>query len=155
LLLLFGGGITLAKGFQATGLAAWIGSQLTYLNQVPVIVMIFLICVMLTFLTELASNTAMVTVFMPILAATAAAMQAHPFLLMIPATISASCAFMLPVATAPNAVIFGSGYVSIQQMAKAGLILNIVGAFIVTLLVYLLAIPVFGITLDSVPMWAK
>jgi sodium-dependent dicarboxylate transporter 2/3/5 len=155
LLLLFGGGITLAKGFQATGLAAWIGSQLTYLNQVPVVLMIFLICVMLTFLTELASNTAMVTVFMPILAATATAMQAHPFLLMIPATISASCAFMLPVATAPNAVIFGSGYVSIQQMAKAGIILNIIGAFIVTLLVYLLAIPVFQITLDSVPAWAQ
>jgi sodium-dependent dicarboxylate transporter 2/3/5 len=155
LLLLFGGGITLAMGFQTTGLAAWIGAQLTYLNQVPVIMMIFLICLMLTFLTELASNTAMVTVFMPILAATATAMQVHPFLLMIPATISASCAFMLPVATAPNAVIFGSGYLSIQQMAKAGIILNIIGAFLVTLLVYLLAIPVFGITLDSVPVWAN
>jgi sodium-dependent dicarboxylate transporter 2/3/5 len=91
---------------------------------------------------------------MPILAATAIAMQVHPFLLMIPATISASCAFMLPVATPPNAIIFGSGCVTIPQMAKNGVVLNFIGIFIVTLVTYLLAIPAFGIVLGQMPTWA-
>lgn len=155
LLILFGGGIALAKGFQSSGLAAWIGSKLSLLIHVPVIVMIFCICLMLTFLTEVTSNTAITTLFMPILAATAMAMKTHPFLLMIPATISASCAFMLPVATAPNAIIFGSGYVSISDMAKAGVVINIVGAVLITILTYLLAIPVFNITPGMLPSWIK
>ncbi|MFQ5770011.1 MAG: SLC13 family permease [bacterium] len=155
LLLLFGGGIALAKGFQTTGLAAWIGSHLTNLNRVPVIVMILLICILLTFLTELTSNTAMTTIFMPILASTAVAMHTHPYLLMIPATISASCAFMLPVATPPNAIIFGSGYVSMSSMTKAGLVINLIGALLITALVYLLAIPIFNITPNSIPNWVQ
>ncbi|MFQ5822999.1 MAG: SLC13 family permease [bacterium] len=155
LLILFGGGIALAKGFQTTGLAVWIGSQLTLLSRIPVIVMILIICLMLTFLTEITSNTAMTTLFMPILAATAIAMNTHPFLLMIPATMSASCAFMLPVATPPNAVIFGSGCVSISNMAKAGVVLNLIGAVLITALVYLLAIPVFDITMKALPNWVQ
>ncbi|MFQ5751681.1 MAG: SLC13 family permease, partial [bacterium] len=114
-----------------------------------------LICILLTFLTELTSNTAMTTIFMPILASTAVAMHTHPYLLMIPATISASCAFMLPVATPPNAIIFGSGYVSMSSMTKAGLVINLIGALLITALVYLLAIPIFNITPNSIPNWVQ
>ena len=155
ILLLFGGGIALAKGFQTTGLAAWFGTKLTYFSRLPVLAVILMVCLMLTFLTELTSNTAMTTLFMPILASTAAAAHTHPFLLMIPATLSASCAFMLPVATAPNAIVFGSGYVAISDMARAGFVINLIGAVLITLVVYALAIPVFGIDPHVVPAWAK
>ena len=154
ILLLFGGGIALAAGFKSTGLAGWIGQNLGLFSQVPLIVMIMITCFMLTFLTEVTSNTATSTIFMPILAATALAIGIHPFLLMIPATISASCAFMLPVATPPNAIIFGSGCVSIPQMAKAGVGLNFIGIIVVTTITYLVAIPVFGIVLGMLPGWA-
>ena len=153
ILLLFGGGIALAKGFQSTGLAEWIGNNISIVSQVPLIIMILIICLMLTFLTEVTSNTATSTLFMPILAATALAIFVHPFLLMIPATISASCAFMLPVATPPNAIIFGSGYVTIPQMVKSGIWLNIIGVCIITLITYLIAIPVFGIVFGEMPGW--
>lgn len=155
ILLLFGGGIALAKGFQTTGLAAWFGSHLTNLQQLPVVLVILCICLMVTFLTELTSNTAMTTIFMPILASTAAAMHTHPFLLMIPAAISASCAFMLPVATAPNAIIFGSGYVTVANMSKAGFVFNLIGAILITVLVYVLALPIFKINLNAVPNWVR
>lgn len=155
ILLLFGGGIALAKGFQTSGLAEWFGTRLSILSRVPIVVMILLVCLMLTFLTEMTSNTAVTTIFMPILASTALAMHSHPFLLMLPAAISASCAFMLPVATAPNAIVFGSGYVRIADMAKAGIFLNIVGALLITTMVYLLAIPIFKITVTGIPEWVK
>ncbi len=154
ILLLFGGGIALAAGFKSTGLAAWIGQNLTLFSSVPLTIMILIVCFMLTFLTEVTSNTAIATIFMPILAATAIAMPVHPFLLMIPATISTSCAFMLPVATPPNAIIFGSGCVTIPQMAKNGVALNFIGIVLVTLIVYLFAVPVFGIVLGQMPVWA-
>jgi len=155
ILLLFGGGIALAAGFKTTGLAAWIGSNLELFKSVPLLVMVLITCFMLTFLTEVTSNTATSTIFMPILAATALAMGIHPFLLMVPATISASCAFMLPVATPPNAIIFGSGCITIPQMAKVGLGLNIIGMFIVTTIIYLIAIPAFGIVLGVLPDWVR
>ena len=155
ILILFGGGIALAGAFKSSGLAAWIGSNLDLFSHVPFLVMIMITCFMLTFLTEVTSNTATATIFMPILAATALAMKIHPFLLMIPATISASCAFMLPVATPPNAIIFGSGAVTIPQMAKAGFALNFVGIILVTIITYLIAIPVFGIVLGTLPAWIK
>jgi sodium-dependent dicarboxylate transporter 2/3/5 len=152
LLLLFGGGIALADAFQTSGLAAWLGSHLTQLSRLPVALMILLICLLVTFLTEVTSNTAITTILMPIMASTAVAMQTHPFLLMIPATISASCAFMLPVATPPNAVIFGSGYLAIGDMAKAGLMINLIGAVLITLIFYGLII--LEIIPDTFPPWA-
>jgi sodium-dependent dicarboxylate transporter 2/3/5 len=155
ILLLFGGGIALAAGFKTTGLASWVGQNLSLFSRVPIIVMIMITCLMLTFLTELTSNTATATIFMPILAATALAMGIHPFLLMIPATISASCAFMLPVATPPNAIVFGSGCVTIPQMAKTGVGLNFIGIFLVTLVTYLIAIPAFRIILGTLPDWIR
>jgi sodium-dependent dicarboxylate transporter 2/3/5 len=154
ILILFGGGFALAKGMEATGLALWLGERLEWLQNVPVWVMIFCTCLMLTFLTEITSNTATTTMLIPVLAAAAVAMGTHPFLLMIPATISASCAFMLPVATPPNAIVFGSGWVRIPQMARIGLWLNLIGAVLVTVLVYTLGLHVFDIDPAVVPTWA-
>ncbi|MDY6863347.1 MAG: anion permease, partial [Thermodesulfobacteriota bacterium] len=148
-----GGGIALAAGFKNTGLAGWIGNNLQLLSHVPIIAMIMITCFLLTFLTEVTSNTATSTIFMPILAATALIMGVHPFLLMVPATLSASCAFMLPVATPPNAIVFGSGCVTIPQMVTAGVGLNFIGIIIVTAIVYLIAIPAFGIMLTQLPAW--
>jgi len=151
IILLFGGGFALAAGFQTSGLAQWIGERLSFLSGMPIIVMILCICLLLTFLTEVTSNTATTTMMMPVLGSMAVAMTVHPFLLMIPATISASCAFMLPVATPPNAIIFGSGYVRIPDMAKVGFFLNLIGALIITLLVYFLVIPIFKINTLPIP----
>lgn len=153
ILLLFGGGIALANGFKVSGLAEWFGNHLSLFGSVPLIVMILLTCATLTFMTELTSNIATTSLFMPILASTAAAINTHPLLLMIPATISASCAFMLPVATPPNAIIFASGYVSIPQMAKTGILLNFIGIALVTMLTYFVVLPLFGISSTSLPDW--
>jgi sodium-dependent dicarboxylate transporter 2/3/5 len=152
ILLLFGGGLALAAGFETTGLASWIGGQLGAFADVPSLLLVAATCLLVTFLTELTSNTATVTMLMPVLAATAAGAGLHPFLLMLPATLSGSCAFMLPVATPPNAVVFGSGWIGIPRMARTGLWLNLAGAVLVTLAVYLLGFPVLGLG-GGVPAW--
>jgi sodium-dependent dicarboxylate transporter 2/3/5 len=131
-LLLFAGGIALAKAFVVTGLSAMLSGHLTELSQLPVMLMILIIALVVTFLTEITSNTATTTLLMPILAAAAIAADLEPELLMVPAAISASCAFMLPVATAPNAIVFGSNQVPIQKMIKTGFALNLMGAIVVT-----------------------
>ncbi len=136
-LLLFAGGITIARGFVETGLSDVLASQLTVLADLPVWLMVLCICLGVTFLTEMTSNTATTSLLMPVLAATAVAADIPPELLMVPAAISASCAFMLPVATAPNAVVYGSGRVSIREMAREGLVINLFGAMIITLVVTL------------------
>jgi len=153
-LLLFGGGIALAGGFADTGLAAWIGERLQVLGRVPIPLMVIMVCILMTFHTEITSNTATATVFMPVMGATAVALQADPLLLMIPATFSASCAFMLPVATPPNAIVFGSGRITLPEMARAGFAMNWIGATLIPLITYLLAIPVFKILLGGLPPWA-
>ena len=132
LLILFGGGIGIAKAFGASGLSEAIGQSLTTLNTWPMLVSVGLICLVVTFLTEMTSNTATTTLLMPILAAAAISAQLEPLTLMLPAALSASCAFMLPVATAPNAIIFGTGRVTTREMAKTGLGLNLLGAIIIT-----------------------
>ena len=154
ILILFGGGIALAQGFQVTGLAEWIGHSLTVLRSVPLPVMILLTALMIALLTEVTSNTAIATIFMPIMAATSIGMGHHPFLLMITATIAASLAFMLPVATPPNAIVFGAGYLTIPKMFKVGFFLDLLGVIVVTIVMYVLAIPIFGITLGQLPAWA-
>ena len=133
LLLLFGGGIAIAKAFGASGLSEIIGQYLIQLTDFPIIWMILLICIAVTFLTEITSNTATTTLLMPILGATAQATESDPLLLMVPAALSASCAFMLPVATAPNAIVFGSEKFSIQTMVRKGFIVNWIGVLIITL----------------------
>ncbi|UTA48741.1 SLC13 family permease [Simiduia sp. 21SJ11W-1] len=131
-LILFAGGIALASAFTATGLSAAIGAKLGALAHLPVWLLILCVALTVTFLTEITSNTATTTLLMPILAAAAIGAQVDPLLLMLPAALSASCAFMLPVATAPNAIVFGTGEVSVARMAREGLIINLMGALIIT-----------------------
>ena len=132
-LLLFAGGICLASAFVASGLSAVAGEALVVLTALPTYLMLLLICLAVTFMTEATSNTATTALLMPILAAAAIAAGVEPALLMVPAAMSASCAFMLPVATAPNAVIYGTDRVGISTMFREGLLLNLVGAFVVSL----------------------
>jgi len=131
MLLLFAGGICIASAFRASGLDVLIGDQLGGLAEAPVFLMMLGLCLSVTFLTEMTSNTATANLLMPLLAAVAIGSGIAPELLMIPAVISCSCAFMLPVATAPNAIIYGTGRVSIARMAREGVMLNILVAFIV------------------------
>ena len=155
IVLLFGGGFALAKGFQTTGLSELIGSRFAGLAGVSPYLMIVVVCLSLTFLTELTSNTATTEMILPILASVAVAMKLNPLLLMVPATLSASCAFMMPVATPPNAIIFGSGRVRIGEMARVGLLINLVGVLAVSLLVYTLGSAVFHIDPAVFPAWAS
>ena len=154
IVLLFGGGFALAAGFQRTGLAQLLGDQFQALSNLPTFVMILLVCLMITFLTELTSNTATTEMILPILAAIAVATNTHPLILMIPATLSASCAFMMPVATPPNAIIFGSGRLTVGEMARIGLVLNLVGALVIAGIVYTLGTVVFDIDPNVLPEWA-
>ncbi len=140
ILLLFGGGITLAKAFDVSGLSAAIAEQLSDLSSLPILLMIFAICLGVTFLTETTSNTASTVLLMPVLAATAIGSNIDPRLLMIPAAISASCAFMMPVATAPNSIVYASGFFTTRIMAREGIVLNICGAIIITALCYLILV---------------
>ncbi|MBT8472816.1 MAG: SLC13 family permease [Marinicaulis sp.] len=132
MLLLFAGGICIASGFRASGLDQLIGANLAGLANMPVFLMMLGLCLSVTFLTEMTSNTATANLLMPILAAVATGAGIAPELLMIPAVISCSCAFMLPVATAPNAIVYGTGHVSIAEMAREGVFLNIIVAVIVS-----------------------
>ncbi len=136
-LILFAGGITIARAFIETGLSETLATHLSVLAGLPTWLMVLSICLGVTFLTEMTSNTATTSLLMPVLAATAVATDIQPELLMIPAAISASCAFMLPVATAPNAVIYGSGKISVKRMAGEGLVLNLIGAAVITLVILL------------------
>ncbi|WJE16490.1 DASS family sodium-coupled anion symporter [Halobacillus sp. ACCC02827] len=151
ILLLFGAGLAIASGFQETGLAEWIGNQLTVLQGVHLLLIIVIVTGMVIFLTEITSNTATATMMFPIMASLASALSVHPYSLMIAAGIAASCAFMLPVATPPNAVVFGSGYLRIPDMAKAGLWLNILAVILVTLAIYFYLPFVWGIDLNEFP----
>jgi sodium-dependent dicarboxylate transporter 2/3/5 len=154
ILLLFGGGFAIAAGFQASGLSLWCGRAFAGLNISNPFVLTIGTCLMITFLTEITSNTATTQVMLPILARVSLAMGVNPLLMMLPATASASCAFMLPVATPPNAIVFGSGKVSMGQMVRTGIILNLIGVVLVTLVIYLVAKPLLGISLDTLPPWA-
>ncbi len=137
-LLLFGGGIALASAFVQSGLAALIAEELALLVTLPTWLIVLSICLSVTFLTEVTSNTATASLLMPLLAATAIATDIDPMLLMVPAALSASCAFMLPVATAPNAIVYGSGRFTVRDMAHAGLVLNLVGAVVITAVCFLI-----------------
>lgn len=137
IILLFGGGFALAEGFVSSNLSVLIGKQFTSLKGSDVIFLIASVCFVLTFLTELTSNTATAQILLPILASLSAELQVNPLILMIPATLSASFAFMLPVATPPNAIVFSSQRIRIIDMAKTGIIINFFGIVIVTFFVWL------------------
>jgi len=138
-ILLFGGGLSLAAAFINTGLAAWIGTMLQTIGTLPVLAIVAAIAAVIIFLTELTSNTATVATFLPIAGAVAIELGLDPIVLAVPVTLAASCAFMLPVATPPNAIVFGSGLLTIPKMMRAGLAINVVGIAIVTFAAMVLA----------------
>jgi sodium-dependent dicarboxylate transporter 2/3/5 len=137
-LLLFAGGICLAKGFVSSGMSELIGLWLTEMTNMPIYLLMALVCLMVTFMTEGTSNTASTALLMPILAAAALAAGISPELIMVPAAMSASCAFMLPVATGPNTVVFGTGQITTARMAREGFIINLLGAAVISSVCYLL-----------------
>ncbi|PLW84133.1 sodium:dicarboxylate symporter [Kineobactrum sediminis] len=137
-LLLFSGGICLASGFVASGLSDVMGGWLSGMTDIPTWLLLLLVCLMVTFMTETTSNTASTTLLMPVLAAAALAADLPPELIMVPAAMSASCAFMLPVATAPNSVVYGSGLITTRQMAREGFVLNLLGAMVISAVCYVM-----------------
>ncbi|MGH9379076.1 MAG: SLC13 family permease [Thermoanaerobaculia bacterium] len=143
ILLLFGGGLSLARAFDVSGLAAWIGDRVTLFGALPTIGLVAVVAVVFLLLTELTSNTATATMGMPLMAGVAAGVGTDPLPLMATAALASSMAFMLPVATPPNAIVFGSGRVTIAQMARAGLWLNLIGAALISLVAYGLVVAVF------------
>jgi sodium-dependent dicarboxylate transporter 2/3/5 len=135
ILIMFGGGIALASGFEHSGLAAWIGENLLKWKQVPTWVLFIVLIVGVNFLTEITSNLATTAMLLPILASVSGTMDMHPFMLLMGATLSASCAFMLPVATAPNALVFASGYLKVSEMARVGFWLNLISSLLIFLFI--------------------
>lgn len=149
--LLFGGGLTLASGFERTGLAAWVAGNLTHLSGVHILLFVFIIVLIVNTLTEFMSNTAIATLFVPVMGAAAIAMGFHPFAAIVSTTIASTFSFMMPVATPPNAIAFGSGYLHIKDMAKTGIFLNIIAQVVcVIIIVYLLPI-VWNVDISVVP----
>ena len=144
LLLLFGGGLSLASSITRTGLADWIGNSLIVLGEAGTIILVVVITTLIAFLTELTSNTATTGTFLPVVAALAIGINVDPLIFTLPAALAASCAFMLPVATPPNAIVYGSGYIRIPEMAKAGLSLNIIGIVLLSIIALILAPVAFG-----------
>jgi len=136
IVLLFGGGFALAGGFKSSGLDRWIGGQMTGLAGMDPLLLVAIICLTVTFLTEVTSNTATTEMLLPVLAGLSVSIDLNPLLLMVPATLSASCAFMLPVATPPNAIIFGTGRVKIHEMARVGVMINLIGVALISMYVY-------------------
>ncbi|WP_372934699.1 SLC13 family permease [Mariniphaga sediminis] len=154
IVLLFGGGFALAQGFVDSGLSVWMGEQLAVLANVQPIFLTLANVSLMSLLTELTSNVATTQIILPVLADLAVSVSINPLLLMIPATIAASLAFMLPVATPPNAIIFGTNRITIKEMVKAGVLLNIIGIIIATLVMYFWGTLVFGIDVGAFPEWA-
>ena len=136
ILLLFGGGLAIAQGFQSSGLANWIAENLTQLNGFSLFIILLVVITAVNFLTEITSNLATTAMLLPILAPTAVILGVHPYILMVGATLAASCAFMLPVATPPNAVVFGSNYLKISDMVRVGILMNIISIIIIFMMVY-------------------
>ncbi len=155
IVLLFGGGFALALGFEQSGLALWFGEQLTWLSGIPSIIFVLTIVTLMSLLTELTSNVASTQMLLPVFASIALATGDNPLLFMIPATIASSLAFMLPTATPPNAIIFGTGRVTVRRMMRTGFSLNFIGVLIITLMTYLLIGKIFEVFINTVPEWAN
>jgi sodium-dependent dicarboxylate transporter 2/3/5 len=149
IIILFGGGFALAQGFDKSGLTHWLAEQLMVLQGFDVILIIAAVVLLVVFLTEVTSNTATASLLLPVMGALATAIDMNPLGLMVAAVVAASFAFMLPVATPPNAIVFSSRYISIAQMAAAGFRLNLTGVVVITGFVYLLLPYAWGICLDG------
>lgn len=152
ILLLFGGGLALAEGFKSSGLAEWIGGNMTLLQGVSLGVLLLVCITMVNFLTEITSNIATTAMILPVLAPLAYLLDVHPYVLMIGATLAASCAFMLPVATPPNAVVFGSGYLKVKDMVRAGIWMNIISILLLTVATLFFMPLIWGIDPHTFPL---
>lgn len=152
IILLFGGGMALAKAFGETGLAIWIGEQLTDFKNLPLFLLLLILIASVNFLTEVTSNLATTAMLLPILAPMAIGLGIHPYMLLVAATLSASCAFMLPVATPPNAVVFGSGHLKIIDMTKAGIWMNLFSILLITLIIYYLLPILWDFKVHEIPV---
>ena len=137
IILLFGSGFALAKGFDESGLSKWLALKLFFLNDYHPILILFVVCLMVTIISEFASNVASIQLVLPILIALQQATQLSPLLLLVPATLAASLGFMLPIATAPNTIVFSSGKIKVKEMAKFGFFTNLAGIFLITVICYL------------------
>jgi solute carrier family 13 (sodium-dependent dicarboxylate transporter), member 2/3/5 len=151
ILLLFGGGLAIAAGFRVTGLSAWMGTQLTVLDGFHLLVIISSATLLILFLTEITSNTATATMILPVVASLALALNIHPYALMIPCAMAANCAFMLPVGTPPNAIIFATDKLKIVEMMRVGFLLNIFSVILIVLVIYFMVPVLWGIDLNIVP----
>ena len=154
-LILIGGGLSLATVINSSGLAAWIGSLSSNLSGISIILIVLISVASIIILTELTSNTATASTFIPIFGATALGLGQDPLLLIIPATLGASCAFMMPVATPPNTIAYASGYLKISDMIKAGVWLNIISLIVIGIIIALILGPVFDVELNKIPLWIK
>ncbi len=152
IILLFGGGLALAQGFKISGLAEWIGNQMNLLEGIQLFLILLILVAAINFLTEITSNIATTAMMLPILAPMALTLNVHPYILMVGATLAASCAFMLPVATPPNAVVFGSGYIKIADMVKTGLWMNLISVIIISIIVYFLLPVIWNFEVFSFPI---
>ncbi len=153
IIILFGGGFALASGFVESGLSLWLGEKLKAIGHLPPFALIFIIALFMSFLTEITSNTATTQILLPVLAGLAVSIHINPLLLMLPATVAASLAFMLPVATPPNAIVFGTGKLKINNMIRTGFWLNMIGVVITTLFSYFWGQYVFDIVVGKLPGW--
>ena len=154
-LILIGGGLSLATVINSSGLAAWIGSLSSNLSGISIILIVLISIASIIILTELTSNTATASTFIPIFGATALGLGQDPLLLIIPATLGASCAFMMPVATPPNTIAYASGHLKISDMIKAGVWLNIISLIVIGIIIALILGPVFNVELNKIPLWIK
>jgi sodium-dependent dicarboxylate transporter 2/3/5 len=154
-LLLFGGGLSLAGNIEKHGLSKYLGALCQGFEGFPVIVAVAIVCFGILMLTELTSNTATAATFLPIVASVAISMGQSPLLFVVPTALAANCSYMLPVGTPPNAIVFGSGMITLPQMAKAGMLLNLLLVPILVGLLWILGPWVFGIELGAIPDWVK
>ena len=152
ILILFGGGMAIASAFGKSGLALWIADLLQNLNDVSLFLIILIIVTSINLLTEVTSNMATTAMLLPVLVTIALAIEVHPYFLLVSATLAASCAFMLPISTPPNAVVFGSGFLKIEDMFKKGIWMNLISIITITLVVYFTLPYVFEVTADLLPI---
>ena len=150
-IILFGGGMAIAKAFEISGLAIWLGELMTTLNALPLFILIIGLIAAVNFLTEITSNLATTAMILPVLASLAFEIGVHPFGIMIGAAVAASCAFMLPVATPPNAIVFGSGYLKIPDMVSRGIVLNVFSIILIAVMVYFILPILWDINLNNFP----
>ena len=154
-LLLFGGGLCLAGQIQSSGLASWIGDQAVLLDALPILLTLVVLSFGILLLTELTSNTATSATFLPVVAVVAVSLGQNPLLFLVPTALAANCAYMMPVGTPPNAIVFGSGEVTLPQMVRAGIMLNILLVPVILAVLWFLGPTVFGIEMNFVPDWAR